>query len=107
MNFKFQKIFTLILVNYGKKFNNSYSLTNVLGIKFQIINIVEIINSLINEKLLTARYIKGVGYFKLTKKGEEIILNNIKTIKEILVDEYPESSNFIEKLIQEVNSSSA
>jgi hypothetical protein len=92
-------ILTLMLINKGEPFNNSYRLMRILEWKFEIIESKKILD-IIKEEYAEYELINGIHYYKITLLGSKLIKQSYKSSLELLLRDYPRQNNFILTVFQ-------
>lgn len=97
----FRKLLTLLIINNVPKFRNSFDLGKVLSWKFGIIELVEVTQSLVNDKLVVSTLNKGINHYEITNEGLSYLKENYNRLHSDLKEKYPTESEFIDSIWNE------
>jgi hypothetical protein len=93
-------VLTLLLINKGESFNNSYRLMRMLEWEFLIVDSKKVLDIIKERKYAEYEIIKAVHYYKITSLGMELIKQGYNDALELLLHEYPQESEIVLSLFQ-------
>jgi DNA-binding PadR family transcriptional regulator len=96
----FRKLLALLVINNLPKFRNSYDLTKVMAWKFDIIEIVDLTQSLENDNLVSRILNEGLYHYTITEKGKNYLRENYALLHSQTLKKYPEQAEFTNVLFQ-------
>lgn len=96
-------VVTLLLIDKGAPFNDSYRLMRVLEWKFGVGDSKQILDFLKEKKLVTYELINKVHYYTLTEQGRQMIQNEYTVVENSMRKEYPHELEFINGIFDNSN----